>query len=587
MHDPLQDRAERLARLRELAPDAFVGDELDWSRLPDALGVSPPPERYGLGFAGKAAAVRQVEADPAGALRPCLDRSRGWETTGNVLIEGDNLEALRLMQRAYRGQVALIYVDPPYNTGQEFVYQDDFRDPLGRYLQSTGQAGHARPADVAGRFHSRWLSMMYPRLHLARRLLRPDGVLLVSIDEHEHRNLVLLLCEIFGEENHLGDFIWKKKSGGGSDASAMVLDHEYVVCFGRTEAARLRDDPLAEVATKYPHTDEQGPYSLERLDKQNLGYEPALDFPIEGPDGVIYRVPHKNPKQRQARWRWGKRRVAERYDDLVFRDGHVYTRNRKKVGARPRSLLVDRRFGRTRSGRADLVSLFGAEVLEHPKPVNLIRHFIRIASGPDDLVLDFFAGSGTTGHAVLAGNAEEGARRRFLLVQLPERCPPGSLASKLGLKTIADITRERIRRAGEALPEARPHEDRGWRTFRLDASCWRPWSGSGDPAEELPGFVRREEDDRTSLDQLWELLLASGHPLTESPEQRGPATWTSEDGRLRCCLADSVDLPAFRLLLDGTPDELVLLDRAFGGDDSQRLQASIEAARCGVRLRTV
>ena len=584
---PQANRGALLAELQELAPEAFVGDELDWSRLPDALGVSPPPERYGLGFAGKAEAIRQVEIEPAGTLRPRRSLSRDWDSTGNVLVQGDNLEVLRLLQRACRGQVGLIYIDPPYNTGQDFVYSDDFRDPLERYLRLTGQDGQERPVDVAGRLHSRWLAMMYPRLHLARRLLRPDGVILVSIDEHEHRNLVLLLCEIFGEENHLGDFIWKKKSGGGSDAAAMVLDHEYVVCFGRSEAARLRDDPRAEVETRYPHSDALGDYSLERLDKQNLGYEASLDFPIEGPDGTTYRVAHKDPQRKQARWRWSRKSVSERYDELVFRKGCVYTKNRRKPGARPRSLLVDRRFGRTRTGRADLVALFGDEVLEHPKPVALIRHFLRIASRPDDLVLDFFAGSATTAQAVLDSNTEEGVSRRFLLIQLPEACPEGSLARSHGLETVADIARERIRRAAEALPPPREGEDRGWRTFQLDSSCWRPW----DVADDLETALRTHADhalpDRDDDDRLWEILLASSRPLTALTDQIGVATHATRDGGLVCCLATEIDQVRIRLLLDREPGEIILLDRAFGGDDSLRVQAALEASRRGVRLRTV
>ena len=588
MVDPPQgDGSERLARLRELAPEAFVGDELDWSRLPAALGVSPPPERYGLGFAGKADAVRSLEVPPAGTLRPRRDLSRQWERTGNALVLGDNLEVLRLLQRSLRGQVGLIYIDPPYNTGQDFVYRDDFRQPLDRYLELTGQAGLPDPVDVAGRLHSRWLAMMYPRLHLARRLLRPDGILLVSIDENEHRNLALLLCEIFGEENHLGDFIWKKKSGGGSDAAAMVLDHEYVTCFGRSGAARLRDDVRAEVETRYPHTDERGPYGLERLDKQNLGYEASLDFPIEGPDGAVHRVHHKDPKRKQARWRWSRKSVRERYDELVFRGGNVYTKNHRKPGARPRSLLVDGRFGRTRTGRRDLVALFGVEVLEHPKPVGLLRHFIRIASRPDDLVLDFFAGSGTTGQAVLDGNAEEGADRRFLLIQLPEPCPEGSLARSMGLETVADITRERLARAADALPEPRSDEDRGWRTFELASSCWRPWDPGDDPAAALNAHVDHALPDRGDEDRLWELLLASGRPLTEQLIGLDDASFATPDGRLICCFTDPLDPDRLDALLRREPEELVLLDRAFGRDDALRFSAAQRAARLGVRLRTV
>jgi adenine-specific DNA-methyltransferase len=562
---------DRLTALRELVPEAFVEGALDLDRLRAALGDPPVqegPERYGLSWAGKAEAIAQVRRPATGRLVPCPDDSWGWHTTGHVLVEGDNLEVLRLLQPSLAGRVGLIYIDPPYNTGEDFVYRDDFRDPLAAYLRATGQdpAGGDR-LETAGRYHSRWLSMMYPRLHLARSLLRPDGLLLVSIDEHEHRNLVLLLCEIFGEENLLGDFIWKKKSGGGSDARGMVLDHEYVVCFARSAATRLRDDPKAEVSTSYAHVDSRGPYALERLDKQNLGYEASLDFPIEGPDGRSYRVHHKDPRRKQARWRWSRKTVSERADELVFRGGFVYTKNHRKAGSRPRSLLVDGRFGRTRTGRADLVSLFGDEVLDHPKPVRLIQHFVRIATRPDDLVLDFFAGSATTAHAVYACNAEDGGDRRFLCVQLPEPCAEGTAASAHGFEHIAGIARERIRRAANGLPEAAIADDRGCRVFRLESG------------EALPSTPRE-----SCL--VWAIILASGLPLTALTEPIGEHTWSVEGGSLLVCLDPRVPLDGFRALLARDPREIACLDSAFAGDDALRVQVGLEAKRAGVRLRT-
>ena len=391
-----------------------------------------------LTWAGKADAMARADAPASGRLR--LDEALGVDPhhSRHRFIEGDNLPVLRLLRQELAGQVALIYIDPPYNTGGDFVYEDRWSS------------------------HAAWLSMMAPRLRIARDLLRDDGVILVSIDEVEHARLVVLMQEIFGAEHQLGDFVWKMKSGGASDVSAMVLDHEYVVAFGRTSAAGLRDDPEATVSTRYPHSDERGQFSLERLDKQNLGYFASLDFPIEGPDGRVYEVHHKDPEHKQARWRWSETSVRERYDELVFRNGSVYTKNYRKPSARPRSLLVERRFGRTRTGRRDLLDLFGGEVLDHPKPVRLLSHFVRIASGGDDLVVDFFAGSCTTAHAVLAVNAQDGGRRRFVCVQRPEPCSAGSAAGKRGLATIADVARERIRRAAAALPDPRDDEDRGF-----------------------------------------------------------------------------------------------------------------------------
>ncbi|MEE2828207.1 MAG: site-specific DNA-methyltransferase [Myxococcota bacterium] len=402
-----------------------------------------PQEEYGLNWRGKAAAFAEAARAPDATLVPQPERSLGWDRTANLFIEGDNLPALKLLREDHAGQVGMIYIDPPYNTGQQFTYDDRFAD------------------------HSRWLSMMAPRLVLARELLRDDGLLFVSIDENEHRNLLLLLCEIFGEEHYLGDLVWKKKSGGGSDAAAFIVDHEYIPCFRKTAAARFGTDTEATVTTSYPHEDERGRYSLERLDKQNLGYEPGLDFPIEGPEGRSYTVHHKDPKNKRARWRWSSKSVSERYDELVFRGACVYTKNYEKKGARPRSLLVERRFGRTRSGKHDLQALFDSVMLDYPKPVRLLRHLIRIASQPDSLVLDFFAGSGTTAQAVLEANQEDGGTRRWICAQLDEAVDPDCDAAKMGLSTISQIAIERIRRASASLPDPRPDEDRGFRVFSL------------------------------------------------------------------------------------------------------------------------
>ena len=398
-------------------------------------------ERYELSWVGKAAALESADSP--------LSRSIVWSSGSpplageHIFFSGDNLDGLKALHPSMGGEVGLIYIDPPYNTGQKFTYEDRFGD------------------------HSRWLSMMAPRLKLAREFLRDDGLLFVSIDEHEHRNLVMLGCEVFGEEHYLGDLIWKKKSGGASDASSFIIDHEYIVCFRKTDAARFFIDPEATVTTSYPHEDDRGRYSLERLDKQNLGYEVGLDFPIEGPNGRVYRVHHKDPNNKRARWRWSTKSVRERYGELVFRGDFVYTKNYAKVGARPRSLLVDRRFGRTRTGKHDLQRLFGATMLDYPKPTRLLRHLLRIASPPDALVMDFFAGSGTTGHAVLESNSEEGASRRFLLMQLDEPLPEDSDAEKMGLKTIAELAIERLHRACAALPEARADEERRVAQCRL------------------------------------------------------------------------------------------------------------------------
>ena len=525
---------DRLEALEALFPEAFAEGRVDFRRLREALGedVEGGPERYAFTWAGKGEAIRLLRVPTRAALAPAPGESVGFEEARNLFIEGDNLEVLKLLYKPMAGRVKMIYIDPPYNTGGEFVYPDGYADPLGTYLRLTGQSDQqgnllkSNP-ETSGRYHSAWLSMMYPRLFLARQLLRDDGIIFVSIDEHERHNLQLLMNEIFGEENLVADLVWKKKSGGGSDAKEIVVDHEYILAYGRSRPAALFPDRGAAATTSYNRTDEEGRrYSLDRLDKPSLGYQESLDFPIEGPDGRTYQVPHPDPRRKVARWRWSRQTVAERRDELVFRWPHVYTRNYEKEGSRPRSLLVDRRFGRTRTGKTDLAALFGAEVLERAKPVRLIRHLCAIAAGPDDIVLDFFAGSGTTGQAVMEQNREDGGRRRWILVQLPEPAKAGSAAASEGFPTIAAIAAERLRRSIARLRKGGPGpaagggdlEDPGFRLFRLAESSFRDWSApeGSDPREyerSLEDAVDPLREGWQPMDVLFEVALKEGFGL--------------------------------------------------------------------------
>ena len=574
---------ERLEALKALFPEACREGRLDLDRLREALGeaVEDGPERYAFTWAGKGEAIRLLQVPTRAALAPAPEESVGFDETGNLFIEGDNLEALKLLYKACAGRVKMIYIDPPYNTGGEFVYPDDYSDPLKTYLQLTGQSDRqgnllkSNP-ETSGRFHSAWLSMMYPRLFLARQLLRDDGILFVSIDEHERHNLQLLMNEIFGEESLVADLVWKKKSGGGSDAKEIVVDHEYILAYARSRPAALFPDRGATAATRYNRTDEEGRrYSLDRLDKPSLGYQESLDFPIEGPDGRTYRVPHADPGRKVARWRWSRKRVEERRGELVFRWPHVYTRNYEKEGSRPRSLLVDPRFGRTRTGKTDLAALFGAEVLERAKPVRLIRHLCAIATGPEDIVLDFFAGSGTTGQAVMEQNREDGGRRRWILVQLPEPTKAGSAAAAEGFRTIAGIGAERLRRSiarlrkGGAGPAADggDSEDLGFRLFRLAESSFRPWSapGESDPRKyerALQESVDPLREGWQPLDVLFEVALKEGFGL-DSRVTRLEGTGENTVYRV----TDDEREQSFHLCLDGELKAEALRSLELGRDD--------------------
>ena len=603
---PAQDRLEAL---KALVPEAFSEGRLDLERLRQALGetAAAGPERYAFTWAGRDAAIRLPRVPTRAPLAPAPAASVSFEEARNVFIEGDNLEALKLLYKGCAGRVKMIYIDPPYNTGGEFVYPDDYSDPLGTYLRITGQSDRrgnllTSNPETSGRYHSAWLSMMYPRLFLARQLLREDGIIFVSIDEHERHNLQLLMNEIFGEENLVADLIWKKKSGGGSDVKEIVVDHEYILAYGRSRPTSLFPDKGAKAATRYNETDGEGRrYSLDRLDKPSLGYQESLDFPIEGPDGKTYRVRHPDPRHKVTRWRWSRKTVEERYGELVFRWPHVYTRNYEKEGSRPRSLLVDRRFGRTRTGKTDLAAVFGAEVLERAKPVRLIKHLCAIATGPEDLVLDFFAGSGTTGQAVMELNRDDGGRRRWILVQLPEPTGEKSAAKAEGLGTISGICAERLRRSiarlrkgrsGPAVEDEGP-EDLGFRLFRLAESNFRPWSAPGEPdpreyERALEDFVDPLVEGWQPLDVLFEVALKEGFGL-DSRVARLDGTGhntiyrvTDEEREqsLHLCLDGELGADTLRSLGLGREDLLICRDAALTDE------AAANAA-LGCRLKTL
>ena len=327
----------------------------------------------------------------------------------HILIDGDNYHALTCLNFTHRGKIDVIYIDPPYNTGNDdFVYKDK------RFLKEfpNGQLiGKDHPLR-----HSSWLSFMEKRLCLSKTLLKNRGVIFISIDDNEMANLKLLCDKVFKEENFVADLVWKSKSGGANDANGFAVDTEHILVYARdAESLAIGKDDEATVTTSYNREDEFGRYALDRLDKQSLGYEASLDFPIPGPDGKIYRVVHKDPKHKVARWRWGADTVKERYDELVFENGFVYTKNYESDASVPRNLLVEERFGRTRSGKTELYSIIGANSFSNPKPSRLIAHLIKLYDDKDCIVLDFFAGSGTTLHAVLAQNAKDGGRRKCVL----------------------------------------------------------------------------------------------------------------------------------------------------------------------------
>lgn len=592
--------ADLLAQLRAAAPQVFSEGRVDFDKLKAALGdqIDQNPERYGLTWAGKADAFRNVRAPSIGTLLPMPGDSVNWDQSENLIIEGDNLEVLKLLQKPYHSKVKMIYIDPPYNTGNDFIYPDNYRQGLDDYLRFSGQVGEdgskqSTNSETSGRFHSDWLSMMYPRLFLARNLLRDDGVIFVSIDDNEVHNLRMLMNEVFGEENFVVQFIWKSKSGGANDSRFVATDHEYVLGFARNAASlSFNLDKQATVTTNYNLKDEKGEYSLDRLDKQSLGYVESLDFPIKGPDGKIYTVHHKDKANKIARWRWGKDTVASRGEELVFKDGFVYTKNYKKEGAIPRSLLIEDRFGRTRTGKTSLAEILPNAPFDNPKPHKLVEFLVRIATDEQSIILDFFAGSGTTAHAAMTVNVEDGGHRKAILVQLPEPIDNSTFS------TIAQVTRERVRRVIAKLnkEDGNKKSTRGFRAFKLSSSNFRIWNAERTPddpaklAEQLQLYADNSGQARGEQDILYELILKSGLPLSVTVtaiKVAGASAWSIDNNKLLILLNKFASREVLRAMIALQPQQMLCLDAAFNGDDALKTSIVLEAKSHGISFRTV
>lgn len=367
------------------------------------LGLLAESKPYGLVWEDKPEDVEERLRNELPVLRELPERaliSPDPAAPNHILIEGDNIEALSTLAYTHEGKIDVIYIDPPYNTGnKDFVYNDSYVEKEDAYR------------------HSKWLSFMAKRLRIAKTLMSERGVIFISIDDNEQAQLKLLCDEVFGEGNLVANMIWKSKSGGANDAKFMAVDTESILCYAfNADKFVMGKDRGGTVTTSYNRSDENGEYALDRLDKQSIRYSDSLNYEIIGPDGKSYWPKHKDPKNPNATWRWGRDTVKEHYDELVFERGNVYTKNYKKTEIMPRNLLYDERFGRTRTGKTELFSVIGANEFNNPKPSKLISYLIGLMPDSSSTILDFFAGSGTTLHAVMQLNAEDGGHRQCILV---------------------------------------------------------------------------------------------------------------------------------------------------------------------------
>ncbi|MFA5324247.1 MAG: site-specific DNA-methyltransferase, partial [Smithella sp.] len=469
---------EKLGQLKEILPEAFTENKIDWEKLKAALGddIEFKNERYVLNWAGKSDAFRALQAPSTDTLVPCKEESVNFDSTGNIFIEGENLEVLKVLQKAYFGKIKMIYIDPPYNTGNDnFIYPDKFAESKEEYLTRIGDKDetglmtreglYRKNSKDSGHYHSNWLSMMYPRLFLARNLLRDDGVIFVSIDDNEAHNLRLLMNEVLGEENFVDCVIWKKRYGGGAKEKYLVSLHEYALLYAKSidllDPIFVPNNPES-VEKYYKLKDDKyelrGPYRTHPLEAtKSMGDRPNLIFPIAAPD--------KTKILPKRQWLWSKDRVQKALieNELEFikgKDGwSVHTKQYWKdeqgnIRQSKAFSIIDNVF--TQHGTNEIIDLFGsAKYFAFPKPTGFIKPLLSIGttSIEDDIILDFFAGSCTTAHAVLALNKEDGGNRKFICAQLPEKCDEDSEAFKAGYKTIAEIGKERIRRVIKKIQE--------------------------------------------------------------------------------------------------------------------------------------
>ena len=596
-HDIVADKRDELLRL---FPEARTEDgRINFDTLRTVLGdvVDVGRERYGMTWPGKADSFRAIQSPSLATLRPAPDESVQFEITGNLIIEGDNLEVLKLLQKSYLGKVQMIYIDPPYNTGKDFIYPDDYSQSLQTYLEYTGQVDSmgrkfATNTDAQGRFHSQWLSMIYPRLYLARNLLREDGVIVISIDDAELRNLWRVCDEIFGEECYAGCISRATGTPTGGGNKSLVNKIDYLLVYGRTPEVFVEGLPLSDKeAAIYDRKDSQGRY-LTRPLRRTGGEDrredrPTMFYPIDAPDGS--KVLPYGPTGYESRWICGadgfaklnragliEWRQADNGSWTVYQK--FYAEGRIK---QPSNLWTDQE-GNKKATR-DLRAMFGGEkVFDFPKPVGLVADLIRaFATAPDSLILDFFAGSGVSAEATFRVNAEDKGKRQFILVQLPE--PTG----REDYETIAEITKERVRRAAATMGSedetkfCEP-QDRGFRVFKLAESNFTAWDAEGptDAASlnlALEKHVNHIREGRSDADLLNEILLKSGYELTVPVEVEtieGMSVYSVDNGSLLISLGGEPTLELVRTMATRHPNRVLMLDASFAGNDQLKANAA-------------
>lgn len=592
---------DNIRKLKEIFPEVFNEDKVDFEKLEAVLGEYKDngTERYNFSWPGKSKSIRISQTPSTGTLRPCKEESKDWDTTQNLYIEGDNLEVLKLLQKSYYGKIKMIYIDPPYNTGNDFVYKDDFKDNIENYLAVTGQkdsAGNKTTTNTEsnGRYHSNWLNMMYPRLKLVRNLLKDDGVIFISIDDNEVSNLKKLCDEVFGEENFITNLIWQKKFSRANDAKYFSTMHDNILCYAKQSLLHAeegwqigllpREDEIPNGYSN-PDNDTRGVWTSVVLSAKS-GSEKLL-YEIETPSGRKVSPP-------SGRY-WSVNR--EKFNSLVKdnriwfgKDGNGMPRlktflSEVQNGLRPNSIIMHTEAGHNQEGKQECKALFdGMGVFDGPKPVRLVKYLLSIANlESNDIVLDFFSGSSTTAQSIMQANSEDNGYRKFIMIQLPECTDEKSEAFKSGYKNICEIGKERIRRAGEKIKEENRDKegienlDIGFKVFKLDSSNINRWDSSyeQDLEHNLLSSIDNIKEGRSEEDILYEVLLKYGIDLNvpiEEHDINGKKVFDIGFGAIITCLDDNLTLDIVegigRLKEELDPDvcRVVFMDNGFSSD---------------------
>lgn len=608
-------------KLKVVFPECFAEGKLDIDKLLSLCGeyIDNDFEKYKFEWKGKAESLRLAQKRSTGTLRPCPEDSVNWDTTQNLYIEGDNLEVLKLLQTAYFRKVKMIYIDPPYNTGNDFVYEDDFADPMARYKEVTQQTTKSNP-ETMGRFHTNWLNMMYPRLRLASNLLRDDGVIFISIDDNEVFNLKKICDEVFGEENYVA-MLPRVTKKAGKTSDAVAKNHDYVLMYSKTDSMKIYLQSHTDEGFKFEdeYVKTRGKYKLNQtLDYDSLQYSPSLDYPIEIEGEIIYPggsyekyVERKNGKYARAdwAWRWSKELFDYGYANgfIVVKkyDGYsrIYTKTYQNVSiektssgfsikeierTKPLSSLefVENIYSND-NAKKQLLELFENAPFDYSKSVTLLEFLASFSTRNDDIILDFFSGSATTAHAVMQLNKEDGGNRKFICVQLPEVCEENTEAYKAGYKTICEIGKERIRRAGKSLTETdaqltlddaeKSPLDIGFRVLKLDSSNLKTWDATPVEEEQMSLFVERMNNmvhrvktDRTDMDMVFEVMLKLGVQPTavvEKKDVNGKTVYTvGNDSLLLICLAENIKPEDVEAMAEFAPGKIVISRDSFADD---------------------